>query len=144
MYTISFQGIFMEKTMSWWGNLITLIISGILSGILLIAVTSWIKNRKNRKKNEENFNIEIKVLVQELEGNFKGRGTAVPFQIYCLQNILKSSFFLKKHPQIFEQACQCLVIAGGKHGSKPSETQQAMRSLKESIETQIFNSNMST
>ncbi|NGX31080.1 MAG: hypothetical protein K940chlam8_00439 [Chlamydiae bacterium] len=77
--------------MSWWKDLISPIISG---GIVLV-VLYWIKNRHKRKKNEEDFNIEIKALVQELEGNFKGRGTSTPFQTHWLQNILKSSFFKK-------------------------------------------------
>ena len=122
--------------MWWWRDLI----APIISACVVSGITSWSIIRNKKKKNKEKFTFEIKALCQELEGNFQGRGNEIPFQIFWLKNILKNSFFRKKYPKICNQAIQCLVIAGDKKGKKPSEIQQAMRSLKESIDNNILNS----
>lgn len=111
--------------MFWWKDLI----APVIVGVLVVTFGLFI----GAKRTKRHFYIYKKALIKELEGNFKGRGGSVPFQTFWLETILKNYYFRKNYPRIFEQACQCLVIAGRKQGDKPSEVQQEMNLLKEGL-----------
>jgi hypothetical protein len=126
----------------WWMDLLLSIVSGVVSGCVSGAFIAWslmiLEKRREKKKEEARFLIDIEALNHELEGNSKGRGLDIPFQDFWLHNILRCQIFRSRYPEVLKKAVHTSILLGGKSGMKPSEIQAAVLALKEDINTVIL------